>query len=99
MLMEVPRRVSDAVIGAGAGGTAGSAFGPLGSAVGAVGGAVAPGLTGRAIMSGPAQRYFKRRSRPFSVPAAGGAALSAAGAELAQSPEEVLDNPSGIPVR
>jgi hypothetical protein len=45
-------------IGSVIGGTAGSAGGPAGTAAGAVAGLAAPGLLGRALMSGPAQRYL-----------------------------------------
>jgi hypothetical protein len=45
-------------IGSVIGGTAGSAGGPAGTAAGAVAGLAAPGLLGRALMSGPAQAYL-----------------------------------------
>lgn len=45
-------------IGSVIGGTAGSAAGPAGTVGGAVAGLAAPGVLGRALMSGPAQRYL-----------------------------------------
>lgn len=66
-------------IGSVIGGTAGSAGGPAGTAAGAVAGLAAPGLLGRALMSGPGQAYLGNQ---LLLPGQGGRANQALAAAL-----------------
>jgi hypothetical protein len=107
LLISAPSHIVRNAIAGGASVGGGGGFavgGPVGAALGAVGGAasgaagaLAPGMLGRLMMSKRGQAWLK--AHPEAMPPS--TLRSAIGTELdtpPPSPEQVLDNPSGIPV-